>query len=158
MRKTQNWSTCILVVDDDEDIRIAVTDQLLAMGFEVYQAANGRDALAMYSRRRIDGILLDVQMPVMDGWTMLEQLHRQGSRTPTIVMSAGDPGETAPKAREYGAQGYLPKPFNFSHLQTTCIRVFGELPAAHSMPHQTAPFRSLFSGDLAPNKALKIVS
>ncbi len=88
----------------------------------------------MLSLREIDGILVDVQMPVMDGWTMLERLHQRHSDIPIIVMSAGAPGKIAPKAREYGAKGYLPKPFNFSHLQTTCGRVFGEAKA-YLMPH-----------------------
>jgi len=132
MRETQNRSTCILVVDDDEDIRLTLTDQLLAMGFKVCQAANGREALDILSRRTIDGMLVDVRMPVMDGWTMLEQLHQRHAHIPVIVMSGDNPGETAPKAREYGAQGYLPKPYNFSHLQATCYRIFGEFPTDHT--------------------------
>jgi CheY-like chemotaxis protein len=88
-----------MVVDDD-DIRMALVDQLLAMGFEVIQATNGREALDMLSLRTIDGMLVDVQMPVMDGWTMLEQRHQRHSNIPIIVMSGGAPGKIAPKARE----------------------------------------------------------
>ena len=110
MSEMQSRSRCILVVDNDEDIRLTLTDQLQAMGFEVCQAANGREALDILSRRTIDGMLVDVRMPVMDGWTMLEQLRQRQVHIPVIVMSADAPGETAPKAREYGAQGYLPKP------------------------------------------------
>lgn len=138
MRETQSESICILVVDDDEDIRLTLTDQLLAMGYEVYHATNGREALDILSRRTIDGMLVDIQMPVMDGWTMLAQLHQRHAHIPFVVMSADDPGTTAPKAREYGAQGYLPKPFNYSHVQATCYRMFGERPA-YSRPHHCAP-------------------
>lgn len=137
MGETQNWSKCILVVDDDEDIRLTLTDQLLAMGYEVCHAANGREALDMLSLRTIDGMLVDVQMPVMDGWIMLEQLHQRHVHIPVVVMSADHPGDTAPKAREYGAQGYLPKPFNYSHVEATCYRVFGELPAYSRLHHCT---------------------
>ena len=122
MKEIQTEATRILVVEDDDDIRMALIDQLLAMGFDVFQATNGREALDLLSLKTIDGVLVDVQMPMMDGWTMLEQLQRQHSHVPIIVMSAGVPGEIAPMARKYGAQGYLPKPFNFSHLQTTCNR------------------------------------
>ncbi len=132
MRETQNRSTCILVVDDDEDIRLTLTDQLLAMGYEVYQTTNGCEALDILSRRTIDGMFLDVRMPVMDGWTMLEQFHQRHAHIPVVVMSADNPGKTAPKAREYGAQGYLPKPYNFSHVQATYYRIFGELPTDHT--------------------------
>ena len=129
MRKTQDRSTCLLVVDDDEDIRLALTDQLQTMGFEVCQAADGREALDILSRRKIKGMLVDVRMPVMDGWTMLQQLDQQHAHIPTIVMSADDPGKTAPKAREYGAQAYLHKPFNFARVQAACFRAFRELRA-----------------------------
>ncbi len=135
MQKDQVWATCIMVVDDDDDIRMALGDQLLALGYDVCRAANGREALDMLSLRTIDGMLVDVQMPVMDGWTMLEQLNQRHSGIPIIMMSAGAPGKVAPKAREYGAQGYLSKPFNFSHLQSACLRVFGELPV-QSGQHQ----------------------
>jgi CheY-like chemotaxis protein len=138
MRETQNRSTCILV-DDDEDIRLTLTDQLLAMGYEVYQATNGREALdIILSRKTIDGMLMDVRMPVMDGWTMLAQLHQRHAHIPVIVMSADNPGETAPKAREFGAQGYLPKPFNFSHVQAACFRAFGERPPCSRL-HNCVP-------------------
>lgn len=133
MSKKPDLASRILVVDDDEDIRQALVCQLLIMGYEVDQASNGCEALDIVSRGKIDGMLLDVRMPLMDGWTMLEQLHKRYLHIPTIVMSADAPGETAPKARDYGAQGYLPKPYNFSHLQTTCLRVFGELPIS-SLP------------------------
>lgn len=134
MQKDQVWATCIMVVDDNEGIRMALGDLLLALGYEVCHAANGREALGMLSLRTIDGMLVDVQMPVMDGWTMLEQLQQRHSDIPIIVMSAGAPGKIAPKAREYGAQGYLSNPFNFSNLQSACLRVFGELPAQSRQP------------------------
>ena len=136
MRETQGQSTCLLVVDDDEDLRLGLTHQLLAMGYEVCQAANGREALSILSERTIDGMLVDIRMPVMDGWTMLEQLHHRHVHIPTIVMSADAPGEIVPKAREYGAQGYLPKPYSFSHLQATCRRVFGDHPTLSSQSHK----------------------
>ncbi len=129
MRETQDRSQCLLLVDDDEDIRLLLTDQLRSMGYEVCQATNGREALDIISRRRIDGMLVDVRMPVMDGWTMLEQLQERHALFPIIVMSADDPGKIAPTAREHGAQGYLPKPFSLSHVRDTCVRVFGALPS-----------------------------
>lgn len=138
MRETQSRARCILVVvDDDEDIRLTLSDQFQAMGFEVCQATNGREALNILSGRTIDGMLMNIQMPMMDGWTMLEQLHRRHVHIPVILMSVSSPGETAPKARKYGTQGYLPKPFNSSHVQAACDRIFGELPA-YSRLHRCA--------------------
>ena len=127
MRERPDRTACLLVVDDDDDIRFLLSEQLQTMGYEVCESSNGREALDLISRKTIDGMLVDVRMPIMDGWTLLERLQEQHVLFPIIVMSADGPDITAPLAREYGAAGYLPKPFTFSHLRTTCFRVFGEL-------------------------------
>lgn len=80
----------ILVVDDDMDIRSVVSELLSDEGYQVRTAVNGRDALATLSSWQPDVILLDLMMPIMDGWTFLttQQSNREIRCIPVIVMSA----------------------------------------------------------------------
>jgi two-component system, chemotaxis family, chemotaxis protein CheY len=80
----------VLVVDDDIDIRSVVCELLTDEGYQVKTAVNGRDALAKLSCWQPDVILLDLMMPIMDGWTFLtnQQSSQQLRRIPVIVMSA----------------------------------------------------------------------
>jgi CheY-like chemotaxis protein len=80
----------VLVVDDDSDIRSVMSDLLIDEGYQVRTAVNGRDALATLATWQPDVILLDLMMPIMDGWTFLanQQSNHQLRRIPVIVMSA----------------------------------------------------------------------
>jgi CheY-like chemotaxis protein len=116
----------ILVVDDDPGIvgflELALGDE----GYEVRIAANGREGLAETRRRRPDVILLDMNMPVMDGWEFCEQLRRADEglgSIPIIVMTAAR--DAAARSQEVGAQGYLGKPFDLDHLFYTIESVLG---------------------------------
>ena len=88
--KTPSEERGVLVVDDDVDIRSVVSELLTDEGYQVKTAVNGRDALATLASWRPDVILLDLMMPIMDGWTFLDtrQSNRRLSRIPVIVMSA----------------------------------------------------------------------
>lgn len=107
----------ILIVDDDPGIvgflQLALGDE----GYEVRMAANGRDALDQVSGGLPDLILLDMNMPIMDGWEFCEQLRDRGSRfgaIPIVVMTAAR--DAAKRSHEVGAQGFLGKPFDLDHL------------------------------------------
>ena len=80
----------VLVVDDDVDIRSVMCELLTDEGYQVKTAVNGREALAKLSSWRPDVILLDLMMPIMDGWTFLttQQSSQQLRRIPVILMSA----------------------------------------------------------------------
>ena len=77
----------ILVVDDDQDVSLMLKDRLTFLGFYVTTANNGAEAMSMLKTLTVDGILLDIQMPVMNGMTMLEQLREQDAKMPVIVMN-----------------------------------------------------------------------
>jgi two-component system chemotaxis response regulator CheY len=107
----------ILVVDDDPGIvgflKLALVDE----GYAVRAAANGSEALQHVTERPPDQILLDMNMPVMDGWEFCERLRDRGPghRTiPIVVMTAAR--DAAISSREVGAQGVLGKPFDLDHL------------------------------------------
>ena len=116
----------VLVVDDDEDIRAFVALALELGGYAVEEAANGREALDALARGPADAILLDLNMPVMDGWRFCEEKARRPelAAIPLAVMSAADRlrlglGACAPRA-------LLAKPFALPDL----LRTVGEVLAA----------------------------
>jgi CheY-like chemotaxis protein len=110
----------ILVVDDDPGIVGFLELALVDEGYAVRAAANGREALDQIAQRRPDLILLDMNMPVMDGWEFCNQLRRRDSSVsgiPIVVMTAAR--DAASRSREVDAQGYLGKPFDLDHLFNT---------------------------------------
>ena len=106
----------ILVVDDDENIREVLRDRLRAMGFVVVTASNGQAGLEVVKSLWIDGILLDFEMPVMDGLSMLRELREWHSRLPVLMMSGNHSPEKVEKAITLGAIGFVPKPIDFALL------------------------------------------
>ncbi len=106
----------ILVVDDDDDIRIALRDRLVSMGFDVLTENNGHSALSRIAleapRSPIQGVLLDLQMPVFDGIAVLRELHECHREIPVIVMSASGDRAQLHEALQLGACSYLVKPFD----------------------------------------------
>jgi two-component system, chemotaxis family, chemotaxis protein CheY len=112
----------ILVVDDDPDILDALSEILEAEGYEVDRARHGQEALARIDQRRPDLILLDLMMPVMDGWEFAHALRRREDvgQLPIVILSADR--QAGAKARVVGARGFLAKPFELNEL----LRVVGE--------------------------------
>ena len=106
----------ILVVDDDPDILCTVSEVLDFEGYPVERAVNGAEALKAVERDQPALVLLDMRMPVLDGWGFARELQRRGVRLPIIVMSAARDARVW--AREIGADGCLPKPFDLVDLVT----------------------------------------
>ncbi len=104
------------MVDDDPDILEALSEILESEGFAIRQARNGQEALELLERRPPNLILLDLMMPVMDGWEFAERIRGRvdWAQIPVIVLSADR--NIGGKARELGALGYLAKPFELSDL------------------------------------------
>ena len=116
----------ILVVDDDKDIASILYDFLSSCGFKVVTALNGREGLSVLDKHSVDGVLLDLDMPIMDGRTMLDELRWLGYRMPVIVMSGGSNKQSLQSLLDEGAQGYLMKPFAFNQLEKILRQIFGE--------------------------------
>jgi class 3 adenylate cyclase len=104
----------ILVVDDNESNRNMLSRRLQRQGHRVKLAENGKRALEMLRSEDFDLVLLDVMMPEMDGYQVLEHLHADDKLRglPVIMISALDQLDTVVKSIELGAEDYLPKPFN----------------------------------------------
>src|SRR5262245_60004073 len=116
----------ILVVDDDPDILEALSEILEAEGYRMDRARHGQEALSRIDQRRPDLILLDLMMPVMDGWEFSQALHRRGDcrDVPVVVLSADR--QAGAKANVVGARGFLSKPFELNEL----LRLVGDSVSA----------------------------
>jgi CheY-like chemotaxis protein len=108
----------ILVVDDDADFRIGLRAALEMKGYQVEEAANGEQALATLAEKAPLLVLLDLQMPVMNGREMLQRMRANADlkEVPVVIISGfGFEWE----AELMGAQGYIGKPFEPEELQKT---------------------------------------
>lgn len=101
----------ILIVEDELRIRFLLRDYLIKEDFNVFEASNGEEGLYIFSTQKIDLILLDIMMPVMDGLTMLEKL-RDVSTVPVILLTAKGEEEDKLQGYDFGADDYITKPFS----------------------------------------------
>ena len=103
-------SEVVLLIEDDADIALGVRTVLNRNGFEVRAATEGRDGLRLFHSERPDIVVLDVGLPEMDGWTVLERI-RELSEVPVLMLTSH--GREVDKVRglRAGADDYLTKPF-----------------------------------------------
>ena len=114
----------LLVVDDDPDICDLLRDRLESEGFQVETAADGETALRLLADTPVDGVLLDIALPEMDGFDVLRQLRPNRPTLPVVMMTAVEALDRAMAAVEAGAQGYLLKPFDATRLRHIIDRWF----------------------------------
>lgn len=102
----------IMVVEDDKSTAKLMRAVLSHNGYKVFQAANGQEALEMLDSQHIDLIVLDVMMPVMDGYEFTEQLRRCGNNTPILMVTAKQLPEEKCRGFLVGTDDYMVKPVN----------------------------------------------
>lgn len=113
----------ILLVEDNElNYEIAKT-VLEEAGFRVDGASNGKEAVDKASDNTYDVILMDIQMPVMDGYEATKELRKLGNRTPIIAMTANAFSEDKKKAKDVGMDGYISKPIDVKPLVSTIMNI-----------------------------------
>ena len=105
----------VLVVDDDSQMRKAVTNALAARGYQVLTAASGEGALLMAAEEELDLLLLDLGLPGIEGHDVIERL-RAWSEVPVIVISVRDSQEEKVAALDAGADDFVTKPFGMKEL------------------------------------------
>lgn len=120
----------ILVVDDETDLRQAIAQTLVEEGFAVDQAGDGDDALFKATAWDYDAIVLDLMLPVKNGWEVLTLLRRQKS-TPVLILSARDTVPDRVRGLDGGADDYLVKPFSLAELVSR-LRALIRRSAGHS--------------------------
>jgi two-component system response regulator MprA len=106
----------LLVVDDDPDVRDSLERALRRAGYAVTTAVHGADALDSVARSPVDLIVLDVLMPMVDGFDACRRLRERGNTTPVLVLTARDAIDDRVTGLEVGADDYLVKPFALAEL------------------------------------------
>lgn len=142
----------LVVADDDRSIRKIVRDRLIAAGHAVEVAEDGRTALALIERVEPDLLLLDLQMPELDGFAVLEALNQRPGSPLVIIITAHGSIEAAVRAMKAGAHDFISKPFEAAHLEHVVARALtmrrlrrdvtllrGEVETRHRLVLGTSP-------------------
>jgi two-component system, chemotaxis family, chemotaxis protein CheY len=121
----QTPSQVILAVDDSASMRQMVRFTLESAGFKVVQAADGVEALDFAKANGVDLVLTDVNMPRMDGITLVRELRSLANYkfTPMLVLTTESGTETKQRGKQAGATGWIVKPFSPEQLLSTIARV-----------------------------------
>ncbi len=106
----------VLVVDDDPALRELIRVSLSLDGYSVREAASAEEALAAIEDTAPDLVLLDVVMPGVDGWQMLQRMQERHGSIPVIMFSGKIDEQSAAEAEQRGAQGFIGKPFDPQQL------------------------------------------
>ena len=115
----------VLIAEDDPDTLVILRVNLNAAGIEPILASDGRTALTRIQNEKPDAVLLDVMLPGIDGWQVLEALHADGDPVRVVMCSAKDNIHDLQRARELGAVAYLTKPFDIDRLVEVTTQVVG---------------------------------
>jgi heavy metal response regulator len=106
----------ILLVEDDRDVARFVSKGLKENLFLVDLAKDGEEGFELITQEKYDLIILDILLPKMDGWQVLQKIKEKGIETPVIILTARDSTPDVVKGLNLGADDYLIKPFSFSEL------------------------------------------
>ena len=117
----------ILAVDDSASMRQMVSFALKSAGHDVVEAADGEQALALAKTRKVNLVITDVNMPKMDGITLIRELRSLPDYrfTPILMLTTESAPEKKQQGKEAGATGWLVKPFNPDQLIATINKVLG---------------------------------
>lgn len=128
----------VLLIDDDHTLLRITSLSLSLDGFEVATTANGVEGLELASTQAFDAIVLDIQMPLMDGRTLFRELRRRGHKTPVLILSAYGAEQTR---QELGAEAAVSKPFELDVLEQALRKLVhasrtDDQPRAVKLPSQ----------------------
>jgi len=132
----------VLVAEDDPDIASLLRVVLERAGHQVACAANGRDAVALHGAHEPDLVILDINLPGLDGWTALRWIRDHG-QTPVLILTARKVEGDKVRALQSGADDYLTKPFGASELISRVAAIL-----RRTRPTATVPARGRFDDGL----------
>ena len=117
----------ILTVDDTASMRQMISFTLNSVGHEVIQAADGKEALKMLEGKKVDLVIADINMPNMDGITLLKELRALADYkfTPILMLTTESQDAKRQQGKVAGATGWIVKPFNPEQLLTVVKKVLG---------------------------------
>ena len=132
-QKCKNLS--ILYVEDEEKVRTQ-TAKVLSIYFDnIILATNGKEGLEKLKCEKVDIVFTDINMPKMDGLSMIEHIREVDINTPIVVFSAYDNTEYLLKTIEYGIDGYILKPFKFDQFQKTIEKIINKIENQNQQIH-----------------------
>jgi diguanylate cyclase (GGDEF)-like protein len=145
----------LLIVDDDIMMRLIMRETLEGGGFQVVEAVNGAEALAVFDEVRPAAVLMDVDMPVMDGFTACVALrkHVEAQHTPIMMVTGHDDIDSINRAYEVGATDFIAKPIPWPVLN---YRVRYMLRASHTVVELAHTVRKLHQSQASLTKAQRI--
>ena len=106
----------LLVVEDEKDLNEIICKELAANGYVADACFDGEDAYAYLSLGSYDGAILDIMLPGMDGFAVLERIRGEGIQTPVLFLTARDSTKDIIRGLDLGADDYIAKPFDFDEL------------------------------------------
>lgn len=140
-RTIPSVSRRVLVIDDDEVLLAGLQQALETQGYTVQTCSDGERGLATHPVFQPDLIVLDVMMPVLDGWAVLERLRASetDSRVPVIMLTADSSVDSKIRGFELGADDYLTKPFSIRELRCRIAAVLRRTQVGHVDAAGTIP-------------------
>lgn len=124
IRSTSPLEKRILIVDDQQTLIFFLCEKLQQIGFRVSATSSAEEGINLFHNYPFCGILLDLEMPGINGRSMIHHLQELSTTIPVIVMSIDPTQKTRNQAIELGAKDYLEKPISFDILEFKCIRFF----------------------------------
>lgn len=112
----KSFNGIVLVVDDDSDIQEVLKDRLESLGYQVLLGSNGKEGLELLEKQNPHMVLLDVEMPGMNGLQVLREIRRRGHDVTVVMITAYGTIERAVQAMKEGAYDFIPKPFEPDHI------------------------------------------
>ena len=119
----------IVVADDEVRIRMLYDEVLGGLGYEVHSAKDGNDAWDLFQKHEPDLVILDVKMPEMHGFEVLEKIREKDPEVPVLICSAYPKLGNDPSVLTMGVIGFINKPIDISTLRTEVRRAMGESEA-----------------------------
>lgn len=154
--KTQKINNRVLIADDERSVRLLLSQFLTKKGYEVFEAADGNEAVQLAEKHTPNILLLDVSMPEMDGWEVCRELRTEGNYPllHIILMTGHDSAEDQERGQRVGADAFLPKPCDLTELINLIRLGLKELEAKRAV--MLDGLTHLFNRDYF-NKQLKTV-
>lgn len=112
----------ILIIEDEEEMRIALTEVLIRNGYSVHTASNGIEGLELFNKEPFNMVITDVKMPKISGLEVLKEIKKQSPQIPVIMITAYGTIDNAVEAMKEGAFDYILKPFSAEILDDTVLR------------------------------------
>ena len=122
----------ILIAEDQRDLNKILAKKLTAEGYSVDACFDGEEALAFLSAGTYDGAVLDINMPLRDGISVVEEMRKAGDHTPVLFLTARDSVSDRVSGLDAGANDYLVKPFSFEELMARIRALTRKTPQSNT--------------------------